>query len=128
MNKCRPSVKTRVLFHETALSYPSDGPALMKACARLFQVAKTSRPTETHRFDQVLRASDRLVRDYMQNIDCLEETVGLDIDLRRGPGAGFVRSSEAIPWMPGSRGRMCAIARASSLVTVLELQTAMPLG
>ncbi|KAI3341953.1 DHS-like NAD/FAD-binding domain-containing protein [Ustulina deusta] len=97
INKSRPAVKTRDLFHATALSHPSDGATLIKTCAQLFQTAKTSRPTETHQFIKNLKASGRLVRDYTQNIDCLEEAAGLNTDLRRGPGAWSVPSSEAIP-------------------------------
>lgn len=42
--------------------------------------------SETHRFFKVLRDSGRLVRTYTQNIDCLEEKVGLTTDLTLGPG------------------------------------------
>jgi NAD-dependent SIR2 family protein deacetylase len=42
--------------------------------------------TETHRFIKALRDGGRLVRNYTQNIDMLEERVGLCADLERGPG------------------------------------------
>jgi NAD-dependent SIR2 family protein deacetylase len=42
--------------------------------------------TETHKFIKVLRDGGRLVRNYTQNIDSLEEREGLCTDLTRGPG------------------------------------------
>ncbi|KAI3326668.1 DHS-like NAD/FAD-binding domain-containing protein [Xylariaceae sp. AK1471] len=78
-----------------ALSHPSDGPALVKFCAQLFQDAKASRPTEMHQFIGDLSASRQLVRDYTQNIDCLEEKVGLSTVLSRGPGTWLKSSLEA---------------------------------
>ncbi|KAI1316614.1 DHS-like NAD/FAD-binding domain-containing protein [Xylariaceae sp. FL0255] len=83
MNKGRPAVNTRDLFHQTALSHPSDGLALIKVCNQLFQTAKMTRPTEAHRFIKDLRANGRLVRNYTQNIDGLEETAGLSTDLSK---------------------------------------------
>ncbi|KAI1315859.1 DHS-like NAD/FAD-binding domain-containing protein, partial [Xylariaceae sp. FL0255] len=83
MNKGRPAVKTRDLFHATALSHPSDGLALIKVCDQLFQTAKMTRPTEAHQFIKDLRANGRLVRNYTQNIDGLEETAGLSTDLSK---------------------------------------------
>jgi len=42
--------------------------------------------TETHNFIKVLRDGGRLVRNYTQNIDLLEERLGLSTDLSRGVG------------------------------------------
>jgi NAD-dependent SIR2 family protein deacetylase len=42
--------------------------------------------TEAHDFIRVLRDGGRLVRNYTQNIDCLEERLGLCTELTRGPG------------------------------------------
>jgi NAD-dependent SIR2 family protein deacetylase len=42
--------------------------------------------TEAHDFIRVLRDGGRLVRNYTQNIDCLEERLGLNTELARGPG------------------------------------------
>lgn len=42
--------------------------------------------TETHKFIKTLRDGGRLVRNYTQNIDSLEEREGLCTDLTRGPG------------------------------------------
>ena len=43
--------------------------------------------TATHKLLRTLRDSGRLVRNYTQNIDCLEEREGLSTDLTRGPGS-----------------------------------------
>ena len=40
----------------------------------------------THHFIRTLRDAGRLVRNYTQNIDCLEERIDLCTDLERGPG------------------------------------------
>lgn len=42
--------------------------------------------TTTHQFIRSLRDSGRLVRNYTQNIDCLEEREGLSTDLELGAG------------------------------------------
>ncbi|KAI1420245.1 DHS-like NAD/FAD-binding domain-containing protein [Xylaria sp. FL1777] len=80
LNLNRPGVKTRDLFQQTALSYLSDGPALIKLCLELFEHAETSQPSLPHRFLMDLLKSGQLVRTYTQNIDCLEEQAGLCID------------------------------------------------
>ncbi|KAI0804407.1 DHS-like NAD/FAD-binding domain-containing protein [Xylaria sp. FL0064] len=80
LNFNRPGVKTRDLFQQTALSHPSDGPALIKLCLELFEHAETSQPSLPHRFLMDLLKSGQLVRTYTQNIDCLEEQAGLCID------------------------------------------------
>ena len=50
-------------------------------------IVKRASPTKTHRLILNLRNTGKLVRDYTQNIDCLEEKVGLFTDLRKGPGS-----------------------------------------
>ncbi|PQE20501.1 hst3 protein [Rutstroemia sp. NJR-2017a BBW] len=42
--------------------------------------------THTHKFIRTLRDNGRLVRNYTQNIDCLEEREGLSTDLELGAG------------------------------------------
>ncbi|KAI0547302.1 DHS-like NAD/FAD-binding domain-containing protein [Xylaria curta] len=86
LNLNRPGVKTRDLFQQTAVSHPSDGPALIKLCLELFEHAETSQPSLSHRFLMDLLKSGQLVRTYTQNIDCLEEQAGLCIDVSKGPG------------------------------------------
>lgn len=50
----------------------------------LYDVKSTS---PTHKFLRTLRDGGRLVRNYTQNIDCLEEREGLATDLTLGPGS-----------------------------------------
>lgn len=51
------------------------------------RAAEAADPTTTHRFIRDLRDARKLVRDYTQNIDCLEEKVGLSTDARKGLGS-----------------------------------------
>ncbi|KAK4096878.1 DHS-like NAD/FAD-binding domain-containing protein [Parathielavia hyrcaniae] len=53
------------------------------------RAAENANPTRTHHFICGLRDSGRLVRDYTQNIDCLEAKVGLSTDMRKGPGGRY---------------------------------------
>jgi NAD-dependent SIR2 family protein deacetylase len=50
------------------------------------KVNEVKQPSETHKFLRVLRDGGRLVRNYTQNIDRLEEQEGLSTDLLEGPG------------------------------------------
>lgn len=52
---------------------------------KVFNDVKTTSPT--HKFIRMLRDSGRLVRNYTQNIDSLEEREGLATDLSLGPGS-----------------------------------------
>lgn len=51
------------------------------------RVAENANPTRTHHFIPNLRDSGKLVRDYTQNIDGLEDKVGLSTDAQKGPGS-----------------------------------------
>ncbi|KAI0974797.1 hypothetical protein F4678DRAFT_457910 [Xylaria arbuscula] len=55
-------VKTRDLFQQTALSHPSDGPALIKLYLELVEHAETSQPKLPHRFLMDLLKSGQLIR------------------------------------------------------------------
>lgn len=80
----KPSIKD--VFHATALSHPEDGSLLVKLCTKLRKTLAMSKPTETHRFIKSLSVNGKLVRNYSQNIDLLEDKVGLCADLVRGAG------------------------------------------
>ncbi|KAK3935014.1 DHS-like NAD/FAD-binding domain-containing protein, partial [Diplogelasinospora grovesii] len=67
----------RDLFHVTTLAHAEDGPALIEFCTKLRQTARASNPTDTHRFIRDLSASGKLVRNYTQNVDNLEQEAGL---------------------------------------------------
>lgn len=51
------------------------------------KVKDVASTTESHKFLRVLRDSGRLVRNYSQNIDMLEEREGLCMDLSQGSGS-----------------------------------------
>ncbi|QSZ30150.1 hypothetical protein DSL72_004670 [Monilinia vaccinii-corymbosi] len=51
---------------------------------RIYNNVKST--TTTHKFIRALRDNGRLVRNYTQNIDCLEEREGLTTDLELGAG------------------------------------------
>jgi len=78
--------------------------------------------TETHRFIRALRDSGRLVRNYTQNIDSLEEREGLSTELSLGPGnkARFLaKNQQAKPSIvsgidsPHDRGVECVLLHGS---------------
>ncbi|KAK4110192.1 DHS-like NAD/FAD-binding domain-containing protein, partial [Canariomyces notabilis] len=62
-------------------------PVFYSGITKMRHDVKRASPTRTHRFILSLRDAGKLVRDYTQNIDCLEEKVGLSTDLRKGPGS-----------------------------------------
>lgn len=51
------------------------------------KIQDVTTPTPTHQFLKTLHNGGRLVRNYTQNIDCLEERLGLCSDLSSGPGS-----------------------------------------
>lgn len=76
---------TQHLFHISALSHPTDGAALLALCDSLHRQAEDACPTKTHNFIKNLSISNKLLRNYTQNIDAIERKVGLCTDLTRGP-------------------------------------------
>ncbi|KAK0655313.1 DHS-like NAD/FAD-binding domain-containing protein [Cercophora newfieldiana] len=81
------SLGHRRLFHSSVLSGPEGRPLFYSGITKMRKVVKLASPTRTHRFIASLRDAGKLVRDYTQNIDCLEEKAGLSTDLRKGPGS-----------------------------------------
>ncbi|KAK3318208.1 DHS-like NAD/FAD-binding domain-containing protein [Apodospora peruviana] len=81
------SLGHRRLFYSSVLSDPERRPLFYNGITKMRQVVKCASLTRTHRFILSLRDAGKLVRDYTQNIDCLEEKVGLSTDLRKGPGS-----------------------------------------
>ncbi|KAK0726753.1 hypothetical protein B0T26DRAFT_102167 [Lasiosphaeria miniovina] len=75
------------LFYSTVLSDPERKPLFYNSITKIRQVVKRASLTRTHRFIFSLRNTRKLVQDYAQNIECLEEKVGLSTDLRKGPGS-----------------------------------------
>jgi len=61
-------------------------PRFYNGITKMRRDSKHADPTRTHRFILGLRNTGKLVRHYTQNIDCLEEKVGLSTDLHKGAG------------------------------------------
>ncbi|WQF90427.1 Putative Sirtuin family, DHS-like NAD/FAD-binding domain superfamily [Colletotrichum destructivum] len=79
----------RSLFHSSVFSDPEKKSCFYKEVTRMHKMAKDANPTETHHFINDLHRAGKLVRCYTQNIDCLEDKVGLCTDLQKGPGIHF---------------------------------------
>ncbi|KAK1963915.1 DHS-like NAD/FAD-binding domain-containing protein, partial [Colletotrichum sublineola] len=75
----------RSIFRSSALINPGDRSRFYKEITQIRQMFKKANPTETHRFIKRLRDTGRLVQNYTQNIDCLEEKVGLSTGLQKEP-------------------------------------------
>ncbi|KAK4243067.1 DHS-like NAD/FAD-binding domain-containing protein [Corynascus novoguineensis] len=79
----------RHLFHSSILFDPERWLLFYKHIADMRRVAKDANPTTTHRFIRILHDSGKLVRAYTQNIDCLEDEVGLSTDIQMSPRSRF---------------------------------------
>ncbi|KAK4034071.1 DHS-like NAD/FAD-binding domain-containing protein [Parachaetomium inaequale] len=113
----------RGLFNSSVLFDPERRHLFNQNITKMRRVAERAVPTRTHHFIRGLRDAGRLVRHYTQNIDCLEEKVGLSTDLQQGPGS---RSRFRRPSRPkrvhigherrlqdGSRGVECVLLHGS---------------
>ena len=83
-----PNMKGRDLFDSMIWSNPFTTSIFYMFISSLRQKIQqeVTSTTATHEFIRVLRDGGRLVRNYTQNIDCLEERLGLCTELSRGPG------------------------------------------
>ncbi|KAE8451637.1 hypothetical protein EG329_003094 [Mollisiaceae sp. DMI_Dod_QoI] len=82
-----PNLKGRDLFDCRIWADPFSTSVFYMFISSLREkIEKVKSTTETHRLLRVLRDGGRLVRNYTQNIDMLEEREGLNQDLERGPG------------------------------------------
>ncbi|KAI0131060.1 DHS-like NAD/FAD-binding domain-containing protein [Daldinia grandis] len=79
-------IKTKDLFHSTALSNKTTQPHFLSYHTRLRQLARERKPTLTHYFIRELCVRGQLIRNYTQNIDDQERKAGLCTDLQRGTG------------------------------------------
>ncbi|KAK2035818.1 DHS-like NAD/FAD-binding domain-containing protein [Colletotrichum somersetense] len=77
----------RSIFYSSTLINPLERSRFYHETTKIRQMVKNANPTETHRFIKSLRDTGQLVRDYTQNIDCLEEKVGLCTGLQKEPGS-----------------------------------------
>lgn len=83
-----PNLKGRDLFDSMVWQDPFTTSIFYMFISSLRQKIQNevTTTTETHNFIRTLRDGGRLVRNYTQNIDCLEERLGLCTNLTRGPG------------------------------------------
>ncbi|KAK4183955.1 putative NAD-dependent histone deacetylase [Podospora australis] len=84
-----PNMKGRDLFDAQIWSCPVKTSVFYTFATTLRQRVRNAQPTSSHRFVSVLRDSRKLVRCYTQNIDQLEERVGLTTSLSLGAGSRY---------------------------------------
>ncbi|KAH6612873.1 hypothetical protein B0J18DRAFT_447378 [Chaetomium sp. MPI-SDFR-AT-0129] len=84
-----PVMKGRDLFDAQIWSCPIRTSVFYAFVSALREKVRTAEPTTSHRFVSVLRDSRKLVRCYTQNIDQLEERVGLSTSLDLGAGSRY---------------------------------------
>ncbi|KAL2142927.1 hypothetical protein VTI28DRAFT_506 [Corynascus sepedonium] len=101
-----PLMKGRDLFDAQIWSCPVKTSVFYTFVSTLREKVRCAEPTISHRFVGVLRDSRKLVRCYTQNIDQLEERVGLRTSLSLGPGSRYRFSARA--------GRNSGVARNST--------------
>ncbi|KAL6412097.1 NAD-dependent histone deacetylase HST3 [Ilyonectria robusta] len=92
-----PNMKGKDLFDAAIWSDPLRTSVFYTFATTLRQKVKDIEPTSSHRFIGHLRDRGKLVRCYTQNIDQIEEKVGLSTSLKDGPGSRgrFSRRSTA---------------------------------
>lgn len=90
-----PAMKGKDLFDASIWADPLRTSVFYTFATSLRQKIKSVEPTTSHRFISHLRDRGKLVRCYTQNIDQIEEKVGLSTSLHEGPGhrARFSRRS-----------------------------------
>lgn len=92
-----PNMKGKDMFDASIWSDPLRTSIFYQFATSLRQKSKDAEPTVSHRFIKHLRDRGKLVRCYTQNIDQIEEKVGLSTCLHEGPGSRgrFSRKSTA---------------------------------
>ncbi|KAH7171309.1 SIR2 superfamily [Dactylonectria macrodidyma] len=92
-----PNMKGKDLFDAAIWSDPLRTSVFYTFATTLRQKVKDIQPTSSHRFIGHLKDRGKLVRCYTQNIDQIEEKVGLSTSLKDGPGSRgrFSRRSTA---------------------------------
>lgn len=93
-----PNIKGRDLFDASIWACPIRTSVFYTFATTLRQKARDVTPTSSHLFISHLRDRGKLVRCYTQNIDRIEEKVGLSTALDRGPGhrSRFSRRAPAL--------------------------------
>ena len=82
-----PNMKGKDLFDARIWADPIRTSVFYTFATSLRQKVKRAEPTSSHRFIRHLRDRGKLVRCYTQNIDQIEEKVGLSTCLEDGPGS-----------------------------------------
>ncbi|KAF4341334.1 NAD-dependent histone deacetylase HST3 [Fusarium beomiforme] len=92
-----PNMKGKDMFDASIWSDPLRTAVFYTFATTLRQKVRDVEPTSSHRFISHLRDRGKLVRCYTQNIDQIEEKVGLSTCLNDGPGSRgrFSRKSTA---------------------------------
>ncbi|KAK0621811.1 hypothetical protein B0T17DRAFT_509127 [Bombardia bombarda] len=90
-----PNMKGKDLFDAQIWSCPVKTSVFYTFTTTLRQKVRTVAPTSSHQFVSILRDSRKLVRCYTQNIDQLEERVGLSTSLSLGAGSRYRFSARA---------------------------------
>ncbi|KAG7288314.1 hypothetical protein NEMBOFW57_007845 [Staphylotrichum longicolle] len=101
-----PIMKGRDLFDAQIWSCPIKTSVFYTFVSTLRDKVRAAEPTSSHRFVSVLRDARKLVRCYTQNIDQLEERVGLSTSLSLGAGSRYRFSARA--------GRSAGAAKSSN--------------
>lgn len=93
-----PNIKGRELFDASIWACPVRTSVFYTFATTLRQKVRDVTPTSSHLFIGHLRDRGKLVRCYTQNIDRIEEKVGLSTALDRGPGhrSRFSRRAPAL--------------------------------
>ncbi|KAK4034509.1 NAD-dependent histone deacetylase HST3 [Parachaetomium inaequale] len=99
-----PMMKGRDLFDAQIWACPIKTSVFYTFASTLREKVRTAEPTSSHRFVSVLRDSRKLVRCYTQNIDQLEERVGLSTSLSLGAGNRYRFSVRAGRNNGGAKG------------------------
>ena len=88
-SRALPNLKGRDLFDSMVWSDPFTTSIFYMFISSLREKIQNDvkSTTTTHKFIRTLRDGGRLVRNYTQNIDCLEERENLCTDLTLGPGS-----------------------------------------
>ncbi|KAH6883586.1 DHS-like NAD/FAD-binding domain-containing protein [Thelonectria olida] len=84
------------MFESRVFSDQHLRPAFYELCTRLRNEAKKCEPTKTHEFIGCLRDLNKLARVYTQNIDRLEEKVGLSTNISKGLGTENKRKQDQV--------------------------------
>ncbi|KXX77538.1 NAD-dependent histone deacetylase HST3 [Madurella mycetomatis] len=101
-----PNMKGRDLFDARIWSCPIKTSVFYTFATTLRQKVRCAEPTSSHHFVSILRDSRKLVRCYTQNIDQLEERVGLTTSLSLGAGNRYRFSARAGRKLDGSRSSL----------------------